>query len=158
MKVAIFKKKDGSIALGRICDPEGNVVCNGDIEKHLESVVDANDEFTCFRITETSNLPAGSGANYDATFFEAFTDDLEGEQIDVDLNKAKDKVAHPRRRALRSERFKPVDGDLPYTSLNESGESVRVSIKSEDDQLQEDINSASNEHELRDVMLKGGLM
>ena len=158
MKVAIFKKKDGGINLGRICDINGNIAYKGDIEAHLQSVVEGNEDFISYRIADTSNLPGGGGYNYDPTFFEAFTDDLEGEQIDIDLEKAKLLKAHPARRKLRSENFKPVDGDTPYAALSPDGEALRKSIKNKDDQLQIDIDSAVDEKELRDVMINGGLL
>lgn len=77
--------------------------------------------------------------------------------IKINLDKAKELVAHPKRRELRSEKFKPVDGDSAYSALSKEGEAIRSMIKAEDDKLQLDIDNAKSEQELKEVLDKAGI-
>ena len=78
--------------------------------------------------------------------------------IKIDLDKAKEKVAHPLRRQKRSAEFKKVDGDIMYTSLTSEGEAKRKDIKANDDVLQVEIDKASSLEELETLLKKSKLL
>lgn len=157
MKIAVCRKKDGGVALVRICNKKGEIIHKGDLDEHLQSVVAANG-FVSYRIADVSDLPKGEGDSYDRTFVNAFTDDYEGSQIDIDLDKAKVCVAHARRRCKRSALFANVDSDNPNLQLNPEGEVLRSKIKSDDDALQVEIDACKDITELEEVMRKGCLL
>lgn len=157
MKVAICRKKDGGVALVRVCNKQGEIIYKGDLDEHLQAVVEANG-FVSYRIADVSDLPKGEGDSYDCTFRDAFTDEYEGSQIDIDLDKAKVCVAHVRRRCKRSALFTEVDSDNPNISLKPEGEVLRSKIKSNDDALQIEIDESKDLEELEQVMKNGGLM
>jgi len=78
--------------------------------------------------------------------------------IKIDLDKAKEKVAHPLRRQKRSEEFQKVDGDNIYSVLSEAGEAKRKDIKANDDVLQAYIDKASSIAELETLLKKSKLL
>lgn len=67
-----------------------------------------------------------------------------------DLEKAKLEL-HEKRRAVRREKFLPVDGDSMYASLSAEGEALRSDIKAKDDASQKAIDDAVAISELKAI-------
>lgn len=88
MEVIIYKRKDGGVALGMVCNEAGKLLC--DPEKHGAEIVAANDEFVSFRVADSADLPGGTASGrYDKYFFAAFTDDNEGRTVSIDMPRAR---------------------------------------------------------------------
>lgn len=77
--------------------------------------------------------------------------------ITINLDKAK-QTSHDLRRAKRDAEYVPVDGGSMYASLTEEGEAKRQEVKVADDQLQLDIEAAKDEHELKQLLVDGGIL
>ena len=65
----------------------------------------------------------------------------------INLTKAKT-IAHDKRRAVRNEKFKPLDIEATVPSLAEQAEAQREVIREEDAQVQVSIDSALDADEL----------
>ena len=69
----------------------------------------------------------------------------------VNLNKAKT-IAHDKRRAVRTEKFKPLDIEATVPSLAEQAEAQRAVIREEDTKMQVSIDAAVDVDELVTVV------
>ncbi len=104
MKCVIYKTEDGRALVGIVCNQAGEII-SPDIDKHLDDVLARDPGLVSWRITDHLNLPGGSGDDrYDNTFSEAFTDELDGDQVDVDMPRARvihmDRIRGERNRKL----------------------------------------------------------
>ena len=157
MKCVVYKTIDGRALIGSICNEQG-VIIDPDIDTHLDRVVTETEELVSWRITDHTNLPGSYSVDrYDSTFKEAFTDELYGDQVDVDLPEAK-LIAHRARRVKRSEEYKLVDGDIMDVAVTPVGQSKRDAIKSKYDQVQLDLENAGNVDTLKAAMVKEDLV
>ena len=157
MKCAIFKINDGRALVGMICNEQG-IVIDPNISAHLDSVVTENNDLVSWRITDHLDLPGGHGNDrFDNTFKGAFTDELVGSQVDIDLPKAKE-IAHAKRRIKRSEEYKVYDGDNMYVSVAPTAQIERDNIKARYDQVQINLDNAVDISSLKAEMIKEGLI
>lgn len=157
MKCAILKKNNGLVDVAIICNSKGEVISK-DINKHLDDVISQSEGlYTSWRITDHLNLPGGKDVDkFDKTFIGAFTDEFEGDQIDVDLNEAK-AIAHSKyRRPIRDGAYLPIDGGSMHAVLSEDGSMLRAKVKSADDNCQIEIENASSTEEIKVAIRKIG--
>lgn len=77
--------------------------------------------------------------------------------ITVNMNKAK-VIAHGKRRIKRDTDYLVIDGGSMYATLNAAGKSKRAAIKTKDDKLQLDIDTATNASDLKQLMVDGELI
>lgn len=157
MKCAVFKTTYGGALVSRICDEQGLVIST-DIDKHLDRIVEENPNLISWRITDHLNLPGGhSNDQFDNTFKEAFTDELLGDQVDVDLPAAV-LIAHIKRRVKRSGEYKEVDGDVMHVAVTLAGQVKRDTIQIKYDRIQIDLDEAADVDALKAVMILEGLI
>lgn len=71
--------------------------------------------------------------------------------ITVNINKAKS-ITHNKRRAARTEEFKPLDIEVTIPMFSEQAEQKRQEIREKYAQIQTDIDSATNEQELKEAI------
>lgn len=71
--------------------------------------------------------------------------------IQVDMLKAKE-IAHEKRRAVRALEFAPLDIQTTIPAYTEQAEVKRQEIRDKHAQIQADIDSATNEQELKEAI------
>lgn len=71
--------------------------------------------------------------------------------ITVNIEKAKS-IAHDKRREVRAEEFKPLDIEATIPVFSEQAEQKRQEIRDKYAQIQADIDSATNEQELKEAI------
>ena len=77
--------------------------------------------------------------------------------ITINMTKAKI-IAHDARRIVRSAAFAPLDIKATIPHEADRAESDRAVIRSNDDKLQNSIDKAVNADDLKNLMLKKGLI
>lgn len=75
--------------------------------------------------------------------------------ININMNKAKD-IAHEIRRAVRAEKFAPLDIKATIPSEAEQAEAERQAIREADAVLQTQMDSATTPEELKALLPEGG--
>lgn len=151
MRVLVIKTTSGKALLGYICNEEGRLL-DPDIEGTISKLLSNNPDYVSIRVTNHLNLPGGNGIDkYDNTFKEAFTDELEGDQVKIDLTRAK-VVAHRRRRSKRSEEFQEIDSDNMNMLVTPEAEARRLEVRNRYAGIQEELDQAVSPEELKLVM------
>ena len=67
--------------------------------------------------------------------------------INIDMTKAKE-IAHEKRRAVRSEKFKPLDIEATIPAMATEAEAKRQVVRDEDNTIQSTIESAVESDEI----------
>ena len=112
----IFKRSDGSVAIGMFLD---GVDPAEEMAKYNQSVTGAPAISVRQATIEDSPPPGWDGSKSDRTFREAWTDEVAGPQIDVDMPKAR--TIHMDR--IREKRnAKLTELDLAYMIADENGD------------------------------------
>lgn len=152
MKCAILKRTDGFADVAMICNEKGEII-SGDVEQMLDSVVSNSlGVYSSWRITEHTNLPGGSGdCYYDNFFSSAFTDDLEGEQVDIAIEKAKE-IAHFHRRNDRESKMAPLDIKSTIPAFSELAESERQKIRDVNTEVQSLIDISTMPEQIKEAL------
>lgn len=71
--------------------------------------------------------------------------------ININMNKAKE-IAHEQRRAVRAEKFAPLDIKATIPSEADAAEAARQAIRDEDAALQTAMDNASSVEELKALL------
>jgi hypothetical protein len=71
--------------------------------------------------------------------------------INIDMTKAKE-IAHEKRRAVRSEKFKPLDIEATIPAMATEAEAKRQVIRDEDAVVQDNIDSAVTVEDLKTIV------
>lgn len=77
--------------------------------------------------------------------------------IKVNMTKAKE-ISHETRRAKRSEEFAPLDIKATIPSMAAQAEADRQAIRDKYDTIQASIDSATDEVELKSILVDNGLI
>lgn len=107
MDVIIYRKIDGGVALGLIYNAAGQLLCNPQVEG--ARVVAASPDLESFRVGKAEDIPGiTEDGRYDKYFFEAFTDENPGSQVDIDMPKARE-IHMNRIREMRDKELAKLD-------------------------------------------------
>ena len=160
MRCVIYKMQDGSAKVGRICKEDGSLCAPSEeaLIQHLNNIVLNGPDIIGYRFAEHTDLPGCEGSHgYDATFRNAFHDEKEGKQVDVDMPKAKE-IAHNCRRCKRDEDMKPLDTQSTIPHLHDDAEAKRGVVREKDATLQDDLDACTTPEALKQKMVDGGLL
>lgn len=162
MKIIIYKKLDGTISMSQISYRDGslswgitNRINDGMSEKEslefeAHKAMKKMENGTTFRIGNTTDFPGGSADGlFDCTFFNAFTDDHPGAQVDIDIPRAKD-VAHTIRRNDRAEKMEPLDRYASVPAMFTEIEAERQVVRDSNAAVQIGIDAANTVELLKD--------
>jgi hypothetical protein len=73
--------------------------------------------------------------------------------ITININKAKD-IAHDKRRAIRTEEFKPLDIKATIPTEAAKAEAMRQAVRDKYDKIQKDIDNATTADQLSTIVKK----
>ncbi len=131
MKIGIIKRTDGQVCINRRMDVN---MSDEEYSKHLDYLISkSTNEFVSYRLGEETDLPQENGLQ-DRTFRNAWTDDLNTDTVDIDINKAHE-IKKEQLRAAREPLLKALDVEV--MKALESGQDVSA--------------LAAKKQELRDV-------
>lgn len=129
MKI-IYEQPNGVVAI---------IIPTGDVQDAIKDVPEGVD----YEIVEDNVVPS------DRTFRNAWVKD--GKAVATDVPKARE-IAHDKRRAKRAEEFAPLDIEATIPAKAQEAEAARQVIRDKYAQIQQDIDSAPSEVELKLIM------
>lgn len=137
----IFKNADGGVS---IIVPAPGVT--------PEEAAKAVPHGTSYEIVDAKDIPE------DRTFRNAWFHDTtpEPRKIGVSMDKAKG-IAHERRRAKRAAEFAPLDVEATIPAKAAAAEAARQAIRDKHADIQESIEAATTDDELKTVMANGAI-
>jgi len=137
----VYTRPDGGVS---VIIPTGEV----GIDELMSKVVPS--DATGARKCTTTDLP-------DRVFRDAWDDSNPEDFVGVNLDKAKE-VAHGKRRAVRAEKFAPLDIQATIPAQATQAESDRKKIRDADAIVQDSIDMALDECTLRAIMTDDNLL
>lgn len=112
------------------------------------------------RVIDTSELPGSDPNTFDKTFRAAYTDKVPGNQINIDIPKAKE-IAHEMRREDRQKKMEPLDKEESFASTSDIRKneirSEKRAILDSNAAVQDAIDGSLDEDELRAVLKGAGI-
>ena len=130
MNRIIYTQPDGTVAI---------IVPAGDVNDCIKDVPAGVD----YEIVDDSEIPS------DRTFRNAWK--RNGKAVETDIPKAKE-IAHDKRRVKRSEEFAPLDVEATIPAKAAQAEAAREAVRQKYEKIQNDIDAAANEAELKQIM------
>ena len=138
----VYTRPDGGVS---VVVPTGEV----SIEELKVKVIPA--DATNVREITTAELPQ------DRVFRGAWDDSNPEEFVGVNLGKAKD-ISHEKRRAVRAEKFAPLDVQATIPAQAAAAEAARQVIRDEDAALQSDIDACVDVEGLKGILQTAGVV
>jgi len=130
MNRIIYTQPDGTVAI---------IVPAGDVNDCIKDVPAGVD----YEIVDDSEIPS------DRTFRNAWK--RNGKAVETDIPKAKE-IVHEKRRVKRSEEFAPLDVEATIPAKAAQAEAAREAVRQKYEKIQNDIDAAANEAELKQIM------